>query len=384
MTNGAGSGFSISEWEYQTRVRMIRDAVHELGYGGLLAVSGYGERDGNVCYLCGHKNAFPYSARTELVSGLGYSAYLVPSEEETTLISPLGYQADAVVGVGKTRSGTNFVPDMVNSIKASSLQNSKLALAGSDIIPAIYLDEIRRALPQLSLEFRDDILAAKRMIKSENEIRLIREASRIADKAIRTAVDSIKPGMTESAIGNIARKAAMDEGADYVVRDRVRSGSETGKGMRWPFSSRRKLKRGELVSIDFVGWANLYGFDVMRMGSAGRPTEEQMSLVELAGEATRAMSHALTDGGDIKTSIAQLNQFETTGISVSAFGHAIGLDIVEGPYLLPGTGGKAQKNMVFCVEPTVRTAKQSACIENEVIVTAGKTETITKLPLALW
>lgn len=43
-----------------------------------------------------------------------------------------------------------------------------------------------------------------------------------------------------------------------------------------------------------------------------------------------------------------------------------------------------KRNMVFCVEPDVKSVKDSACVENEVIVTGGKPETITKLPFDFW
>jgi Xaa-Pro aminopeptidase len=130
--------------------------------------------------------------RTEAVSGLGYSALLVPSEGETTLIAPLGYQADSVVGVGKSKTSTNFGLDLISSLRDSFEGNSRLALVGSDILPAAYFDEVNRSLTQLSLEFPDDIIADQRMIKSENEIGLSREASRIADKAVWAAVYAIR------------------------------------------------------------------------------------------------------------------------------------------------------------------------------------------------
>lgn len=108
----------------------VREQLRALGYNGLLAVSGYAERDGNVCYLCGHKNAFPYSAKTNEVSGLGYSALLVPTEGDTALIAPLGYQPNAVIGVDSHKTGTNFAHDLADAIKETHLTTSKLALAG--------------------------------------------------------------------------------------------------------------------------------------------------------------------------------------------------------------------------------------------------------------
>ena len=376
--------FLIPSTEHEARLNTTRKQVRELGYAAILAVSGYAERDGNVCYLCGHKNAFPYSTRAEAVSGLGFSALLVPSDGDTTLIAPLGYQADAVRGVGRAKTGSNFASDLADSIRESSLENSKIAIAGSDILPVFYVDSIKHAFPGLTIEFRDEIVAEQRMIKSENEIRLIREASRVADKAVRAAVHSIKPGMKESAIGSVARKVAMDAGADYIVRDRIQSGPEMMKGIRWPFASKRKVRKGELVSIDFIGWVNSYGFDIQRTACVGRPSKGQRALIELSGDATKAMSEALTDNGEVEDSIGALKQIEKEGISTSPFGHSIGLEIVENPYLFPGVRGKVRKGMVFCVEPQVRSAKAIACTENEVLVTSGKPEVITRLPIDFW
>jgi len=375
---------TLPKSEYEARLRAVKTIIQNQGFAGMLAVSGYVERDGNVCYLCGHKNAFPYSTRTQSVSGLGYSALLIPIEQETTLIAPLGYRPDAVVNVGRSKIGTNFAGDLISSIKEAFPNGGRLAFAGSDILPAVYLEEVKNSLPQISFEFRDDIIAEQRMIKTENEIRLMEKASKIADNALWAAVDSIRPGMTESAIGTVARKVAMDAGADYVVRDRIQSGTEKMKGIRWPFASSRKVRKGELVSIDFVGWVNSYGFDILRTGCVGRPNKQQRMLIELADEATHAMSNALTDNADVQDSIAALNQFKTADITISPFGHAIGLEIVEQPYLFPGVTGTVKKNMIFCVEPDVRSTKESACVENELIVTAGKPKTLTKLPVDFW
>jgi len=373
---------SLPRREYQTRLNTTRQQLLAGGYGGLLAFSGYAERDGNVCYLCGHKNAFPYSPKTEQVSGLGYSALLVPTEGETTLISPLGFQTDALFGVERSRTGTNFARDLGQAMRETGLNSTKLAVAGGDVIPGIYLDEMKREFPETRFEYNDNLLTELRMVKSENEIRLMKQASRIADKALSTAIDRIKPGMKESAIGSIAREAAMEVGADYVVRDRVQSGREMGR-LRWPFASSKKIRRGELVSIDFVGWVGKYGFDILRIGCAGRANREQRRLIEVAGEATEAMTQKLVDQGEIASSLLVLEKFNRDGFHVSPFGHGIGLEIVENPYLFPGVSGRLRKNMVLCIEPDVRWKGKFASIENEVIVKAEKPEVLTKLPMFL-
>jgi Xaa-Pro aminopeptidase len=376
----AQSKLSIPPAEFETRLSSTREELRERRFDALLAVSGYAERDGNVCYLCGHKNTFPYSNASRVISGLGYSVFIVPLSGQTTLIAPLGYQQDAVSGVDKVKTGTNLTQELIIALRESHFENSRLALAGSDIIPSAYMDELRKTLPSLRVEYQDELIAQERMTKSENELALMRHASKIADKALRAAMESIKPGMAESAIGTVARKKAMELGADYVVRDRVHSGPEIGR-LRWPFASGRKVRKGEMVSVDFVGWVNGYGFDILRVGCAGRPNKEQRAVIETAGEATETMSDELVANKTVVASISQLNHFRERGYHVSPFGHAIGLEIVESPYLLPGVTDKIKRNMVFCVEPDVKKGKYSASIENEVIVTDGKPEVLTKLPL---
>ena len=151
--------------------------------------------------------------------------------------------------------------------------------------------------------------------------------------------------------------------------------------LRWPFASSKKIRRGELVSIDFVGWVNSYGFDILRIGCAGRPSRQQRRLIEVAAQATEAISEKLTDQNEIQSSISALTNLEKGGFRVSAFGHGIGLEIVENPFLFPGVSGKIRKNMVICVEPDVRWKGNFASIENEIVVTKGRPEVLTKLPI---
>jgi Xaa-Pro aminopeptidase len=93
------------------------------------------------------------------------------------------------------------------------------------------------------------------------------------------------------------------------------------------------------------------------------------------------MSEKLIDQNEIESSISALREFEKDGFRISPFGHGIGLEIVENPYLFPGVTGKVRKNMVFCVEPDVRWKDNFASIENEIVVTRSKPEVLTKLPI---
>jgi len=93
------------------------------------------------------------------------------------------------------------------------------------------------------------------------------------------------------------------------------------------------------------------------------------------------MSEKLRDQGEVEASLSVLKEFEKEGVHIAPFGHGIGLEIVEEPYLFPGVTGKVRKNMVFCVEPDLKWKGGWASIENELIVKDGKPEVLTKLPI---
>jgi Xaa-Pro aminopeptidase len=122
--------------------------------------------------------------RSESISGLGYSAFLIPKEGPTTLISPLGYRLDLVVGVDKGKTGTNLGHELADAIKESRLERAKLAVAGSDILPVAYVEDLNRVYPELAVNYNDEIILSQRMVKSENELKAVKQASRVADKAL--------------------------------------------------------------------------------------------------------------------------------------------------------------------------------------------------------
>ena len=66
-------------------------------------------------------------------------------------------------------------------------------------------------------------------------------------------------------------------------------------------------------------------------------------------------------------------------------GHGIGLETVEDPLLMSGVETVLEPGMVLCVEPSIRIAGEGGCcVEQEIIVTDGAPEVITRTPARLW
>jgi Xaa-Pro aminopeptidase len=73
------------------------------------------------------------------------------------------------------------------------------------------------------------ILSELRLIKDDREIELMRKAALVASIGIKTAVEAVKPGLTESQIAAEGEYAMRQTGAEEFWRTYVSSGPRTDK-----------------------------------------------------------------------------------------------------------------------------------------------------------
>ena len=123
------------------------------------------------------------------------------------------------------------------------------------------------------------VMSELRIVKEEEEIKLIQAAAKVADKGMEATIKAIKPGMTESQVAAEAEYAMRQAGAEDFWRSYVSSGPRTNIAHGLPSS--RKLQTGDLVMIDIHPIVNSYSTDICRMVCVGEPTEEQLSVYDL-------------------------------------------------------------------------------------------------------
>jgi len=378
---------SVPEKEFETRVARTKKILVEKGLDALLAVSGYAEREGHVCYLTNHHSSFPFSAWDGYRKGLGYSAVLLPSDGSSLLIMPMDYQKDALIGVESVKVEANLAAGIVGCLKEKKLLGKKIGVAGMDILPAGLYKEICQSTPETAFVEANEVLEAQRMIKSDVELKLLRESARIADIGLEAGLNAVVDGVAEYKVGLAAAEAAMEAGADYIVRTRVHSGVWTAKP-RWPVATHKKIRKGEMVTLDLIGWRKNYAFDVFRATVAGKPTEQQKKLLEAGAKVTEAQIKSIKPGVTAEETCSAVTQLLTElGYKqhMRQFGHGIGIDVVENPYTLPGNKTELKTNMVLCLEPGITIPELgSVRIEDEVIVTESGTELISHCPRIPW
>ncbi len=368
--------WKIPKQEFIQRMKLVQENMRAMNLDYLVIFSGYLEREGHVCYLTNHHSSFPNIMSHK---GLGYSALVLPSDGLAILIAPFGYEEEKVINIDYARTSPNLMTEMKTVLEELNFKEKNIGVVGADVIPAeyyFYLANIFKK-PLINADF---ILENLRAIKSENELKILEEAAKVSDEGLKAAMEASKPGKKENEIAVEAIRAAMEAGADMVVRVRISSGKKIAS-LRWPMSSKREIQNGDFVYIDFIGFYENYGFDVQRIKVIGKPTPDQKKALNKALDAENWLIDQLKPGKKVR-----LVKATSEGFNIDPFMHGIGLEICETPSCkISGDSVDIKKNMVLCVEPSAGNKEfGDLALEDMIEVTSDGPKILNKYERILW
>lgn len=245
------------------------------------------------------------------------------------------------------------------------------------------------------------------IIKSAQEIKMMRESGKVTGKVLRELEDFIKPGIS-----------TMD--IDKFVDDTIRAHGmiPSFKGMYgFPGSacvsvnevvvhgipSKNKiLKEGDIVSVDVGSIYKGYHSDACRTYGVGKISPEAQRIIDAAKDSFFEGLKYCKVGcrlSDVSHAIQQKVESEGFGVIRDFVGHGIGADLHEDPqipnYGKPGRGPRLAAGMVFAIEPMItegtyevdvlldnwtvvtQDGKLAAHYENTVVITDGEPELLT-------
>ena len=138
---------------------------------------------------------------------------------------------------------------ILGAIKKNGLESGTIGLEKTFLRQNFY-ESLRENIPQtFKLVDAQKITGQLRLIKTEEEIDLIRKASNIASKTIEKTTELIKPGLRENEIAAIVEYELRKNGAeDTATSTFISSGYRTESAH--PPSSNRKIMKKDLVLID--------------------------------------------------------------------------------------------------------------------------------------
>lgn len=200
------------------------------------------------------------------------------------------------------------------------------------------------------------------IIKSESEIEKLRKSNSIVAEVLATYREVVKPGITTMYLNDIGEEILKKYGATpgfkgyrgfpYSLCASVNEGIVHG------FPNNKKLKSGDIVSLDFGSFIDGFYGDAAITLPVGKISDKVSKLISTTEECLYK-GIAMAIGGnyvsDISNAIyshATKNGFEVIREFV---GHGLGRELHEEPQVLnygsPGRGVKLKPGMVICIEP---------------------------------
>ncbi|QQR49887.1 type I methionyl aminopeptidase [Candidatus Nomurabacteria bacterium] len=252
------------------------------------------------------------------------------------------------------------------------------------------------------------------IIKTDKEIAILREGGKRLAWILDMVAKKIVPGITTGELDSYA-KLLIHEGGDTAAFL-----GYTPDGANYPYPAalctsindevvhgiptNRKLKKGDIVSIDLGLKHDGMFTDHARTIAVGKPTKQLQKLLSTTEEALMIGIQAARGGstvGDVGAAIEAYVKPYGYGIVRELAGHGVGRAIHEDPYVPNfGKAGKGERlvpGMVIAIEPmlnlgskevvfeddgyTVKTrdGKQSAHFEHTILITKGEPEILTSL-----
>jgi len=285
--------------EYQERLRRTRESMAARGIDVLLVTD-----PANMNYLSGYDGWSFYVHQLLVVPLFQEQPIWIGRAQDagaarvTTWLDPLGILGYADHYVHSTeRHPMDFVADQLR------LRGWEGVTIGVEMdthyFTAASFEALRAHLPNATWRDATGLVNWVRVVKSPAEIALMRQAARIAERVMQTAVDAIAPGVRQcDAVARIydAQARGTEEfGGDYpAIAPLLPSGAGTSNPhLTW---SDAPFKAGEATIVELAGCRLRYHCPMARTVHLGPPPKRLEDTAKVVVEGLDAALEAIRPG----------------------------------------------------------------------------------------
>jgi len=245
---------------------------------------------------------------------------------------------------------------------------------------------VLNALEWEGIDFIDgsSIMREARVIKTQDELKCLRMSVRTAEVAFEAARNTIKPGVRDCDVQAEMSRVLYSLGCE-VLSGVLASGEHTNPYWRCYLTDRR-MRKGDLVIIDRCHFYNGYGCDYVRTflcGDKARPAQKDLykSCLDYLYEGISQVKPGATTG-DVARKWREPEDYTQCTLD---FGHGIGLDLHEYPFISFMSKKEPvefKTNMVLALEVYMGDPgeRQGVRLEEDLIVCENGYEIISKYP----
>lgn len=294
-------------------------------------------------------------------------------------------------GVANFGAPAEALAPLVDALRDLGVDRGRV---GVDIATPATLENLARAMPDVELVDVGPAMRDARLVKGEDELELLRFASRVSDAAMAAAIAAIGPGVRECEVLAAAMDVLYRHGAEVPQCNLiVCSGPNTMPMQR--FAGERPIEDGDLVMLDLGGCFGGLFSELARTTVCGAPNAGQREVYAATvaiHEATIAALHAGVTPAEVQQAAAvpyEASPF-VGRMQRMVIAHGIGVGYAEAPFIPPPGGAPAmgapyEAGTTLAVVPTLLVPDVpgggGVRIEDVVAVTADGVERLTTHPL---
>jgi Xaa-Pro aminopeptidase len=386
---------------FKSRIANVQAALDCSNLEGIVVI-----KPENVRYLSG---VWGYSTRPEYAMPRRLVALVLPRQGEPTLIVP---KIEFLFARRRT-----WISDVRHHVEWTSADG----IFGGGALLNVVLREKGLLGQRLGLELgfvsaklhrylvdefstttfvdASDVIPDIRMIKSSDEIRIMRLGAKMAVSEFEAEVRCIRSGMREYEVAMCGRDEATRQIArltdvgdpDVPLEHPLNDGIQivtSGPRLDMPhaLASMREIQQSDIVLLDFCRVPQL---DYYRIGFARnvalRPlTKEEAGMFSICADAYRRAVEILKPGLPAEApDLVAREVLDKAGFGeafVHRTGRGVGLEGVERPEIGAGDKTPLQPGMVITIEPSIYLPGFAAHVEDTFLITESGAECLTECP----
>ncbi|CAM4028216.1 aminopeptidase P family protein [Helcobacillus massiliensis] len=323
LHNGEKQQLTFSDAEFERRLKGLREIM--------------AAKDMDAVILTSYQGIKYYS--DFLFTYFGRSYALVVTQKNTTTVTAnidagMPWRTsfgDNIVYTDWRRD--NFYYGLQEALKRDGVKAKKIGIE-DDTVPALIRERLQDAFPDATLEDVSQDAMRQRMIKSAEEIEVIKHGARIGDLGGEAIRQAIREGVMEYEVALAGTEAMTHEIAKTFPHREVRdtwvwfqSGINTDGAHNW--ATTRKLQKGDILSLNCFPMTSGYYTALERTLFLGEPDEESLRLWNINVEVHERGLELIKPGAVCKDIALELNEiYAGYGIlpkRTFGYGHSFGV-----------------------------------------------------------
>ena len=281
---------AFSTDEFRDRVRRVQERMGECGVDILLIHS-----PENIYYLTGHQTSGYFAYQVVILTQEGDPQLLLRYLERGN-VDEYSWLPEAATW----KEGDDVVEKTLGLVRAAGAQNKTIGVEKrSWFLTAAVAEALSAGLSASRIVDASLLVDRVRLIKSETEVRYLRQAGSIAEVEQQAAWEVIAEGITEAEVAAAVFNAGVRAGCEYTgLPHHIMSGYRYDVcHANW---GPKVIGRGELILLELYGCVERYHATQMRTLSVGPPSDEVKRAVDVVVSAQQAGLDAMKPGASAR------------------------------------------------------------------------------------